>query len=53
MSGAEKWGQEEGGEALVYANIFMMKIRGSVCMSEFLCCAPETITTLLIGYTPI
>ena len=22
-------------------------------MSEFLCCSPETTTTLLIGYTPI
>ena len=22
-------------------------------MAELLCCAPETITTLLIGYTPI
>ena len=24
-----------------------------ICMDEFLCCAPETITILLIGYTPI
>ena len=24
-----------------------------VCMAESLCCPPETITTLLIGYTPI
>ena len=24
-----------------------------VCMAEFLCCLPETITTLLIGYTLI
>ena len=24
-----------------------------VCMAESLCCSPETITTLLIGYTPI
>ena len=24
-----------------------------ICMAESLCCAPETITTLLIGYTPI
>ena len=24
-----------------------------MCMAESLCCAPETITTLLIGYTPI
>ena len=23
------------------------------CMAEFLCCPPETLTTLLIGYTPI
>ena len=23
-----------------------------ICMAELLCCAPETITTLLIGYTP-
>ena len=23
-----------------------------VCMAEFLHCSPETITTLLIGYTP-
>ena len=26
---------------------------GYVCMAESLCCAPETITTLSIGYTPI
>ena len=25
----------------------------SMCMAESLCCPPETITTLLIGYTPI
>ena len=24
-----------------------------ICMAEFLCCSPKTITTLLIGYTPI
>ena len=24
-----------------------------ICMAELLCCAPETITTLLISYTPI
>ena len=24
-----------------------------ICMAESLCCVPETITTLLIGYTPI
>ena len=24
-----------------------------MCMVELLCCAPETITTLLTGYTPI
>ena len=24
-----------------------------ICLAELLCCAPETITTLLIGYTPI
>ena len=24
-----------------------------MCMAEFLQCSPETITTLLIGYTPI
>ena len=24
-----------------------------ICMAESLCCALETITTLLIGYTPI
>ena len=24
-----------------------------ICMAESLCCAPETITTLFIGYTPI
>ena len=24
-----------------------------MCMAEFLCCPPETITTLLISYTPI
>ena len=25
----------------------------SICMAESLCCPPETITTLLIGYTPV
>ena len=24
-----------------------------ICMAESLCCPPETVTTLLIGYTPI
>ena len=24
-----------------------------ICMAESLCCSPETITTLLIGYRPI
>ena len=24
-----------------------------VCMAEFLCCLPETVTTLLIGHTPV
>ena len=24
-----------------------------ICMAEFLCCSPETITTLFISYTPI
>jgi len=24
-----------------------------ICMTEALCCSPETITTLLIGYIPI
>ena len=24
-----------------------------VCMAESLCCLPETVITLLIGYTPI
>ena len=24
-----------------------------ICMAESLCCPPETITTLLIGYTPV
>ena len=24
-----------------------------ICMAESLCCLPETITTLLIGYTPL
>ena len=24
-----------------------------ICIAESLCCPPETITTLLIGYTPI
>ena len=24
-----------------------------ICMAEFLLCSPETITTLLTGYTPI
>ena len=24
-----------------------------ICIAESLCCAPETIETLLIGYTPI
>ena len=24
-----------------------------ICMAEFLCCPPETITTLLTSYTPV
>ena len=24
-----------------------------ICMAEYLCCPPETITTLFIGYAPI
>ena len=24
-----------------------------ICMTECLCCSPETVTTLLTGYTPI
>ena len=24
-----------------------------ICMAESLCCLPETITTLLIGYSPV
>ena len=24
-----------------------------ICMTESLCCTPEAITTLLIGYTPV
>ena len=24
-----------------------------ICMAESICCSPRTITTLLIGYTPI
>ena len=24
-----------------------------ICMAEFFCCPPETITTLLTGYTPV
>ena len=31
-------------------NGYMLKIS---CMAESLCCSPETITTLFIGYTPI
>ena len=29
------------------------RIDTCVCMAESLCCSPEIITTLLIGYTPI
>ena len=29
------------------------RIHGYVRMAEVLCCVPETITALLIGYTPI
>ena len=29
------------------------RIDTCVCMAESLCCSPETVTTLLIGYTPI
>ena len=29
------------------------RINTCICMVESLCCAPETITTLFIGYTPI
>ena len=29
------------------------RIDTCICMAESLCCPPETITTLLISYTPI
>ena len=29
------------------------RIDTSLCMAESLCCVPETVTTLLIGYIPI
>ena len=29
------------------------RINTSICMAESLCCSPETITALLIGYNPI
>ena len=29
------------------------RINTCICMVEPLCCSPETITTLLISYTPI
>ena len=30
----------------------MVRINTCICMAEPLCCSPETITTLLISYTP-
>ena len=33
--------------------ILQRKMDTCIFMSEFLCCPPETITTLLISYTPI
>ena len=32
---------------------FVGRMDTCICMAESLCCPPETITTLLIGYTPI
>ena len=29
------------------------RVATCICKAEFLCCAPETITTLLISYTPV
>ena len=33
--------------------IWQPEWEGSLFMAEFLCCSPETIATLLIGYMPI
>ena len=32
---------------------FGKKMDTCICMAEFLCCPLETVTTLLISYTPI
>ena len=46
-----------GNSAQCYGAAWMGGGRGAmdtcVCMAESLCCPPETITTLLISYTPI
>ena len=37
----------------LYGRGFEGRMDTCICMAESLCCPPETITTLLIGYTPI
>ena len=44
-----------GNSAQCYVAVLMEGEFGSkcICMAVSLCCLPETVTTLLIGYTPI
>ena len=53
--------QEPTGQCMELCSMFCASLDGSevlgrmdtcICMAEFLCCSPETITTWLIGYTP-
>ena len=43
--------------SMLCSNLDGREVWGSVdtclCMVDFLCCPPETITILLIGYTPV
>ena len=44
---AQCWGSQEG------RGLGGKWIHAYICVAESLCCSPETITALLIGYTPV
>ena len=45
LVGYSPWGHKESDTT--------ERLSSHICMAEFLCCSPETTTTLLTGYTPI
>jgi len=43
----------EFGKVIYIAGTHCWRMDTCVCMADSLCCSPENITTLLIGYSPI